>query len=67
MDYRDYNNVDGLFLLITTINTLFGIENSKKNEISNKRDIRIESKLDKIMEMLGDKNELEGYWYIRLC
>ena len=45
------------FLFMSLFNTNIGLTNMEKNNEQYERQIRIEQKLDKLINLLGDKNE----------
>lgn len=51
------NDYTLFFMFMSLFNTNLGLTNIEKNNEQYERQIRIEQKLDKLLEMLGDKNE----------
>lgn len=51
------NDFTWYFLFMSLFNTNIGLSNVEKNNIQEARQIRIEEKLDKLLKILGDKNE----------
>ena len=51
------NDYTWYFLFMSLFNTNLGMSNLEKNEEQYLRQIRIEEKLDKLLNILGDKNK----------
>ena len=51
------NDFTWFFILMSLFNTNLGMSNLEKNEEQYLRQIRIEEKLDKLLNILGDKNK----------
>lgn len=47
--------MDDIFLILAIFNTEMGLKNTEKNQEQLSRQIRIEEKLDKILEILSEK------------
>lgn len=51
----DDTNFNYWFVMVALFNTTLGLSNIEKNTEQEKRQIRIENKLDKILEILKDE------------
>lgn len=51
------NDFTWFFIFMSLFNTNLGMSNLEKNEEQYLRQIRIEEKLDKLLNILGDKNK----------
>lgn len=51
------NDYTWYFLFMSLFNTNIGLTNVEKNKLQEERQIRIEQKLDKLLKVLGDKDE----------
>ena len=51
------NDYTWYFLFMSLFNTNIGLTNVEKNKLQSERQIRIEEKLDKLINLLEDKDE----------